>query len=150
VTVEALSVQVLATFRRRFLWKRPVFLRYSAASLDGLRSVQKEIGAELPAQLMEWLLLVGYGDLGEDLSFRQEWFMRVSSGELTGAVIFAQDILGSFYAFDASGRIYYFPRTESAYAFVSKDFLSFMEELVQRNYELVEWMDTLPTDAYDW
>lgn len=150
MTIQALSARILSTRQRRLLGTRPVFRRYSAVSHDDLLILQQEVGADLPAQLVEWLSQVGYGDLGDDLSFRKELFVRVTSGDLTGAIIFAQDILGSFYAFDASGRIYHFPRFEPTVAFVADDFLTFLEELVRRDYTLVAWMDTLKSEPYAW
>jgi hypothetical protein len=150
MNIHALASTVLAAHQRRLFGKQPVFQRYSAASSEDLLRVQQKVGIDLPAQLVEWLGHVGYGDLGEDLSFRKEWFTQIPTGELKGAVIFAQDTLRSFYAFDASGKIYYFPRFEHTFALVSDNFLGFMEELVRRDYELVDWMNTLKTEPYAW
>ncbi len=42
------------------------------------------------------------------------------------------------------------PRFEHTFALVSDNFLGFMEELVRRDYELVDWMNTLKTEPYAW
>ncbi|WP_431260870.1 SMI1/KNR4 family protein [Roseateles chitinivorans] len=150
MNIRTLSVKIMEARQQRLFRKAPVFRRYSAVSSEDLMALQQTVGSDLPAQLLEWLGHVGYGDLGDELSFREGWFTRISTGELTGAVIFAQDILGSFYAVDAMGRVYYFPRFESTFAFVADHFQSFMEELVRRDYKLIAWMDTLKTAPYAW
>ncbi|MFD2424764.1 hypothetical protein ACFSUI_12410 [Ralstonia solanacearum] len=91
---------------------------------DELRSLETKIGIPVPTYLCDWLLTVGYGDIDEELSFREEWFAPIEKGQLKGGARFAQDILGNFYAFDSSGRIYFLSRSEPVFAAMSKDFLS--------------------------
>jgi hypothetical protein len=104
----------------------------------------------LPNDLRSWLLAVGYGDIDDELSFRREWLARIESGHLKGCARFAQDILGNFYAFDSSGRIFFLSRSEPAFAAMSAGFLEFVEELVRRDYKLVDWVNTLETQKDEW
>ena len=104
----------------------------------------------LPNDLRSWLLALGYGDIDEELSFRREWVARIESGQLKGGVRFAQDILGNFYAFDSNGRIFFLSRSEPVFAAISKGFLEFIDELVRRDYKLVDWVNTLETQKYEW
>lgn len=130
--------------------RRPVFQAYASVSPTELDDLERKVGISIPASLREWLLAVGYGDIDGELSFRWDWFEPVESGPLKGGVRFAQDILGNFCAFDASGRIYFLSRSEPVFALMSKDFAEFLEELVRRDYQLEAWIDTLKTEPYDW
>src|SRR5688572_2422024 len=108
---------VLSATRKGFFQKNPVFEPYAQTSPEQIQAVETTIGMALPDDLREWLLQVGYGDLGDELSFRAEWFAAIRTGQLKGGATFAQDILGNFYAFDASDRhIYYLCRSEPVYA----------------------------------
>lgn len=112
--------------------------------------LEEEIGATLPIDLRNWLLALGYGDIDEELSFRREWLANIESGQLKGNARFAQDVLGNFYAFDSSGCIFFLSRSEPVFAAMSKSFLGFIEELVRRDYKLVDWVNTLETQKYEW
>lgn len=58
--------------------------------------------------------------------------------------------MGNFYAFDSLGNIYYFPRFQPLFAIMSKSFLRFAEELICRDYKLIDWSDSLETQLYEW
>lgn len=104
----------------------------------------------MPASLRAWLLVAGYGDIDDEISFREDWFASIEGGQLKGGGTFAQDALGNMYAFDATGQIYYLCRSEPVYAAMSSDFSTFLEELVRRDYKLGEWVDSVETRQYDW
>ena len=112
--------------------------------------MERKIGIPIPDDLRDWLLAIGYGDIDEEISFREEWFTAIESGQLKGGAIFAQDVLGNFYAFDSLGKIYYFPRSQSVFAIMSESFLKFIEEIIRRDYKLIDWGDSLETQPYEW
>lgn len=143
--IDALAKILLSTSR-----KSPVFEPHRKISADDLDILHRNIGIPIPDDLREWLLAVGYGDIGEEISFREEWFAAIESGQLKGGAIFAQDILGNFYAFDSLGKIYYFPRSQPLFAIMSESFLEFVEELIRRDYRLIDWSDSLETQLYEW
>lgn len=148
--VDGLVKTVLSASRKGLLRRRPIFKSHAATSADELGKLEEEIGTPLPIDLRSWLLAVGYGDIDEELSFRRDWLARIERGQLKGGARFAQDILGNFYAFDSSGRIFYLCRSEPVYATVSNDFLEFIAELARRDYKLVDWVSTLETQKYEW
>lgn len=150
VNIETLARTVLSASRKKWLGSKLVFKPHAKVTPEELKSLEGKIGASVPNQLYHWLKLVGYGDVGEELSFRKEWFVTLETGPLNGGVRFAQDILGNFYAFDSFGTIYYLSRSEPVFAAISNDFLDFLSELVRRNYKLVDWIDTLETKRYEW
>lgn len=118
--------------RKSWFRSRPLFVRHATVSSVDLDSIEQEVRASLPADLREWLLEAGFGDLNEQLSFRREWFRPVEQGHLCGAVLFAQDDLGNFYAYvPANGNIIYFCRSSP-------------------EFKLREWVDGLPTAPYCW
>jgi hypothetical protein len=148
--IDGLTKTVLSASRKGLLRRKPIFKPYATTSSDELSKLEEEIGTPIPSDLRKWLLAVGYGDIDEELSFRRDWFARIESGELKGSARFAQDILGNFYAFDSSGRIYYLCRSEPVFAEISKGFLEFVDELARRDYKLVDWVGTLETQKYEW
>jgi hypothetical protein len=147
---DTLAKTVLSASRKGLLRKKPVFKPHAATSSAELSKLEADIGAPLPNDLRNWLLAVGYGDIDEELSFRREWLASIESGQLKGGARFAQDILGNFYAFDASGQIFFLSRAEPVFAAMSKGFLEFIEELVRRDYKLVDWVNTLEIQKYEW
>jgi hypothetical protein len=141
---------VLAASRKGLLRRKPVFKSYATTSSGELSEVEEKISIPLPNDLRNWLLALGYGDIDEELSFRREWFAGIESGQLNGGARFAQDILGNFYAFDSSGRVFYLSRSQSVFAAMSKGFMEFIDELIRRDYKLVDWVNTLETQRYEW
>ena len=142
----------LLTSKRKGLFKsRPVFEPYESVTEISLVAVEQDLNTTRPEDLKNWLLLIGHGDVNEELSFRREWFKRVEYGALVGAVMFAQDILGNFYAYlPGSGEIVFFSRSDSEYACISPGFRDFVKELECRKYQTIEWMDSLLTSPYSW
>lgn len=133
-----------------FLRQRPVFNAYGTVSPDQLDVVERKIGVAMPIDLRRWLLTLGYGDIDEELSFREEWFSAMESGQLKGGALFAQDALGNFYGFDPCDRIYFFSRSQTVFSAVSESFPEFIEKLLRRDYDLTGWVDTLATQEYEW
>jgi hypothetical protein len=150
LNVDTLATTVLSASRKSLLRKKPVFKPHEATSSVEVCKLEGDIGTPLPNDLRSWLLVVGYGDIDDELSFRREWFARIESGQLKGNARFAQDILGNFYAFDTNGHIFFLSRTEQVFAAMSKGFLEFIEELVHRDYKLVDWVNSLETQKYEW
>jgi hypothetical protein len=148
--VDGLAKTVLSASRKGLLRRKPVFNRYATTSSAELSKLEEEIGTPLPNGLRQWLLAVGFGDIDEELSFRREWVARIETGRLEGGARFAQDILGNFYAFDSTGRIFFLSRSEPVFAALSDGFSEFIEELVHRDYKLVDWVTTLETQKYEW
>jgi hypothetical protein len=148
--VDELAKTVLSASRKGLLRRKPVFKPHAATSPEGLRKLEEEIGTPLPNDLRSWLLAVGYGDIDDELSFRREWLASIESGHLKGSARFAQDALGNFYAFDSSGHIFFLSRSEPVFAAMSTGFLEFVKELVRRDYKLVDWVNTLETQKYEW
>lgn len=146
-----IATRLVSEKRESWFRSRPVFKRHAPVSSADLHLIEQEVGASLPADLREWLLEVGFGDLNEQLSFRREWFRPVEQGHLRGAVLFAQDDLGNFYAYvPASGDIIYFCRSSPEFAVLASSFRGFLEELEHRRLNLREWIDDLPTAPYCW
>jgi hypothetical protein len=147
--MESLISRILSARRKRFFGSKPVFDPYEPAT--DIANVEARIGMSLPEALEAWLAAAGYGDLDDVLSFRSEWFNVIDRGELEGHVIFAQDILGNFYSFaPAGGAIHFVCGSASEYAFLSKDFAAFLEELEQHDFQLEAWTDSLAAKRYEW
>jgi len=135
---------ILSAKRRRFLSSRPVFVRYTPVSESELFRIATGLNFKFALGLSKWLLLAGFGDIDETLSFREEWFSVIGEGRLAGYVLFARDIVGNQYAFNPEdGGIYYVHQPEHAFARISDDFPSFLKELIRRDYKLAEWMNTI-------
>jgi hypothetical protein len=144
-------IDILRSAKRKMLLRsKPVFKPHANFSLDALATLEKRIDTSLPVDFRDWLLAMGFGDVDETLSFREEWFTTVETGQLKGSTLFAQDILGNFYAFDATGCVYFLSRSEPGYALMSPDFSDFLQGLIQRDYKLLAWVDSLDVQKYDW
>ena len=143
--------RLLSRTRKGWLRSRPVFEPYRAVSEDDLAEVERRLHSKLPADLKAWLLMVGYGDIDEDLSFRAEWFKDVDRGEAKGAVMYAQDTLGNFYAYaPGDERIILFSRSSPEYAILAPSFRAFMEELERRDFKVMDWVESVALLPYDW
>lgn len=146
----ALANRTLSKNRKNWLRSRPVFHTFKPVDLQELERVETKVGARLPEDLRAWLQAVGYGDVDEVLSFRYDWFHTIDQGHRKGAVIFAQDELGNFYAFTSEdGAIHFFARSSPEYVTVAPTFQAFMEELERRDFKLLQWMDSLALIPYD-
>lgn len=135
---------ILAAKRKGFLSSKPVFKFFApAAEMDLFMTAQK-LERKLSVGLCQWLRTAGYGDINETLMFRNDYFACISHGELTGCVTFARDEVGNSYAFKPEdGSIYYISMHESAYARMSDNFISFLHELLERDYNLAQWREKL-------
>lgn len=146
-----ITERILHKTRSKWFRVRPIFEPFQPVDASEIERIEIKVGCALPHELKAWLLAVGYGDVDEVLSFRYEWFHVIDKGHLTGSVIFAQDNLGSFYAYSGeNGNIHYFERSSANYATVAPNFGVFMEQLEQRDFKLSEWMDTLELLPYEW
>ena len=149
--MEDIAARLLSGKRKCLFGYKPLFEPYRVVSKDDLSGLERKLHARLPAALRSWLLLVGYGDIAEELSFRAEWFKHVDSGVLKGNVLFAQDALGNFYSFDPGKEsIHFFSRSEPEYAMLAPNFRVFMEEVERRGFHVLEWVESLPALPYDW
>ncbi len=147
--MEPLFSRVLSARRKRLFGSKPIFEAYKPAT--DLAEVETQLRTALPPGLRAWLAAAGYGDINEVLSFRKEWFHVIDRGELKGHAMFAQDILGNHYSFAPSdGAIHFVSRSAPEYAFLAKDFESFLGELERRDFQLQEWTDGLKPQRYDW
>jgi hypothetical protein len=148
--MQAFADRILTKTRKKWLRVQPLFKPFKPVRDTEVNRIESKVGAPLPKDLKAWLLAVGYGDVHETLSFRYDWFHTIKGGHLSGAVIFAQDDLGNFYAYSISdGSIYFFERSTPEYATVSPSFRAFMEELERRDFKLDEWMDGVALMPYD-
>jgi len=145
-------ISIILKARRKGIFRsRPIFDCFSTVSENELLAIEAKINCKLPVSLRQWLLSAGYGDINESLSFRKNWFQVIDRGQLEGHVIFAQDILGNFYAFNPySEDIFYISRSYNGYASVATDFQTFLLELIERDYHLGPWMDSLELKDYSW
>ena len=145
-----IAQRLLSAHRKGFLRSRPVFAHHAPASAD-ITDLEKRVGRGLPEDLKSWLILVGFGDIDEALSLRNEWIQPVDQGELRGGFLFAQDELGNFYACAPhNGRIVFFSRSEAAHAVLAPSFRAFMEELERRDYTIIDWVSAVKLDPYAW
>ena len=150
-TIENIAARILAGKRKRFFWCKPLFSRHASVFESDLTAVENELGCQLPKDLRSWLLIAGFGDVNDKLSFRREWFNVIDRGQLKGHVYFAQDILGNFYSFStADGAIHFVSRSAPEYAELASGFLAFLEEFEMRGFILEEWTDGLSTLPYEW
>lgn len=148
--MQALAARILNKTRKTWLRTRPVFRSFNPVDELELQRVEHRVGTQLPEGLRAWLLAAGYGDVDDVLSFRYDWFHTIEEGHRKGAVIFAQDELGNFYAFTSEdGAIHFFARSSPEYATVAPSFQAFMEELERRDFKLLQWMDSLALLPYD-
>ena len=146
--MKELIESVLRDQRKSLLLSKPVYLRYSEFDLN---HVQTKLGINLPTSLLSWLSGAGYGDINNELSFREEWFTVIDRGELKGHVVFAQDDVGNSYSFCPElGEIHYICRVAPEYAFLANSFGEFLRELLVRKYQLREWYENIKPQAYNW
>ncbi len=146
-----LVARLLSKNRKRWFKTRPLFEFHEPVGAFSFAQIEKSVGASIPDDMKEWLLAVGFGDVDETLSFRQEWFSRVAFGHRKSAVFFAQDDLGNFYGYSLDvGDILFFSRSSQEAAVAAPSFRAFMEELERRDFRLHEWMDSLAGEPCLW
>jgi len=138
---------ILADKRKRFLVKKPIYQTSSRVNEMDLFRIAKKLDCKLSVGLSKWLLTAGYGDIEQSLSFREDWFCLLENGPLKGKVAFAQDDKGNTYAYDPKDGAIYFVG-QDGYARMADDFNEFLQELVNRRYNLAEWRDSLELAHY--
>lgn len=140
---------ILAAKRKYFLHSKPIFRFFAPAAEMDLFMTARQLNCKLAVNLSRWLRTAGYGDINDSLIFRNDYFSTIAEGALSGCVTFARDELGNAYAFSqGDGSIYYVDRYGDHYARMADDFLSFMQELIRRNYDLAQWRDSLSSQEY--
>ena len=145
--MDEIAKAILSAKRKRFLRSRPVFERVAPVSEAELFRVARGLNFRFPLGLSKWLLMAGYGDIDQTLGFRENLFSVIDGEPLSGHVAFAQDVSGNRYAFNPQdGSVYYIKSPDLAVARISDDFPSFLRELARRDYQLQEWMASLPTE----
>mgnify|MGYP005818823251 CR=1 FL=1 len=146
--MEEIAQTILSARRRRFLRSQPVFERHAPVSEAELFHLATGLNFKFSLGLSKWLRVAGYGDIDGTLSFREEFFSIIHEGALDGCVKFAQDTAGNYYAFNpGTGGIHFVSAANRASAQISRDFPSFLQELIRRDYHLAEWMGSLPASC---
>lgn len=144
---------ILTGKRRRFLRSKPIYETTSRVSEMELFQIAQKLDCKMALGLSKWLLTAGYGKIEQSLSFHRDWFCLLDNAPLKGYVAFAQDDLNNIYAYDPDSGAIYFINVNGHYARLSDDFSLFLKELVERDYNLAAWRDSLelqrpePTDA---
>lgn len=146
----ALARTIQSASRKGWFRRTPVFTPYSTCSPQDLSELEETLDVRIPTHLRDWLLIAGYGDIDGELSIRKDWFVKIESGPLVDCAQFAQDSCGNFYAFDETGQVFFLSRSEPVFARMAQNFAEFIEELIQRNYKINDWTDTLELDDYEW
>lgn len=142
--------ETLHNARRKGLFgSKPMWEPYAPASDDVLLQRCRDIGANLPADLGNFLSHFGFGNLNDELSFRREWLAKVQGGPLDGHVIFAQDDRGNFYTANAdTGAVHYLDRFTPGFASLAPTFAAFLREAAERQFKVVAWAESLPLAPY--
>ena len=136
---------ILAAKRKHFLHSKPIFHFSAPAAEMDLFMIARKLDCKLSVGLCQWLRAAGYGDINETLTFRNDYFASITEGALAGCVTFARDELGNLYAFSQNDEgIYYIDQHGDVYARMSGNFMSFLQELIRRDYNLAQWRDSLP------
>ncbi len=130
---------ILAAKRRHFLHSKPIFNFFAPAAEMELFMTARKLNCKLAVNLCRWLRSAGYGDIGETLSFRNDYFALITEGDLAGCVTFARDELGNSYAFNQKDGVIYLVGRDGGHARMANDFAAFLAELVQRDYDLAQW-----------
>ena len=149
--MDAVASRILSAKRKRLFGLAPLFNAHKRVTESELTDLERQLHSSLPESLRGFLLTAGYGDINEVLSLRKEWFNVIDRGELTGHVIFAQDILGNFYTFSPTdGGIHFVCRSSPEYAFMAEGFDAFLQEFERRAFQLEAWTDSLNALPYHW
>ena len=142
--MDEIAKTILSAKRRKFLRSRPVFERHAPVSEAELFRLATGLNFKFATGLAKWLLLAGYGNIDETLNFREDCF-SIIDGTPCGLVAFAQDVAGNRYAFNPKdGSIYCICHPEPFTVRIADSFPSFMQELIRRDYQLKEWMTSIP------
>ena len=140
---------ILTGKRRRFLRSKPIYETTARVSEMELLQIAQKLDCKMALGLSKWLLTAGYGDIEKSLSFRRDCFCLLGDGPLKGNVVFAHDELNNNYAYDPTHGTIYFVDISGGYARLADDFISFLAELVQRDYNLTAWRDGLQLQRHN-
>jgi len=149
--MDDVASRILSAKKRGWFREKKVYVQHSAVTETNLLELEAEVGTRLPETFRLWLLMAGFGDIGEELALRSSWLRLVDRGQLQGHLQLGQDILGNFYsrALDDSG-IHFISRHSPEYAPLAPCFLGFLEGLLARGFQLEAWTDTLQLKPYAW
>jgi hypothetical protein len=143
--------RIFRSKKKKWLGVGSIFEPYEKVLETDIADLEFRLREKLPSVLRDWLLMAGYGDINTVLSFRKDWFRVIDRGALKGHIVFAQDDLGNFYSFSPiDGAIHFICRSAPQYAYMAKDFRSFLEEFERRAFNLQEWISLLEVLPYDW
>lgn len=134
---------ILTGKRKRFLRSKPIYETSSRATEMELFQIAQKLNCKMALGLSKWLLTAGYGDIEQTLSFRRDWFCLLSNGPLKGYVVFAHDDQNNIYAYEPEDGAIYFVNLNGDYARLADDFCAFLQKLVERDYNLAAWRDSL-------
>lgn len=141
---------ILSAKRKRFLRSQPIYQTTARVSEMDLFRVARNLNCKLTVGLSKWLLSAGYGDIENSLSFREDWFCLINHPPLPNLVAFAHDNLDNLYAYNPKdGSIYFVGNNEAGYARLADDFIAFLQELAQRDYDLAGWREGLTLERYE-
>jgi len=132
---------ILSAKRRRFLLNRPIYKLHHSTSEAGLFRLATELNFKFTLGLSKWLRFAGFGDIDEVLIFREEYFSKIDGGPLGFLVTFARDPAGNHFAFSLNdGSIYLIHQPDLFKTCLSESFTAFLQELIQRDYQLQDWI----------
>jgi hypothetical protein len=142
--IDQISRVILAARRKRFLFSRPVFNRFSSVSEAELFHLATRLDFKFIVDLSRWLLLAGYGEIDGELFFQESKFSIIDWEPLEGFVTFADGVSDRQFAFNPSnGSIYSVYPSNHAFVRIADNFPAFLQELIRHDYKLKGWMDTL-------
>jgi hypothetical protein len=149
--MDDVASRILSATKRGWFREEKVYAQHAAVTEPTLLELEAQIGTRLPEGFRRWLLMAGFGDIGEELALRSVWLRSIDRGELRSHLQFGQDILGNFYscALDDTS-IHFISRRSPEYALLAPSFTGFLEGLVERNFKLRAWTDTLQLKPYAW
>jgi hypothetical protein len=146
-----LAERYLAARRKGWLRSRLVVTDRKVPTPGQLAELEGQIGCALPQEMQEWLAIVGFCTIDDDLNFQPVWFRRVEEGHLRGAVIFGQDTLGNFYGFvPIDHRVVLFFRSEPSYAVLAGGFKEFLAKVEAHDFKVLELSDAQVRMPYEW
>jgi hypothetical protein len=146
--MDEIAKTILSAKRKRFLRSRPVFERVAPVTEEELFRLATGLNFKFTVGLARWLLLAGYGDIDETLSFRKDCFSVIDREPLSGHISFAHDASGNRYAFNPKdGSIFCIRCPDGAVVCMAGDYPSFLRELIRHDYKLDEWVGSLATNT---
>jgi len=139
--MDEIAKTIMSAKRRKFIRSRFVFVRQTSVSETELFRLATSLNFKFVTGLAKWLLLAGYGVIDETLNFQENLFDIIKDDPQSERVSFAQDTAGNRYAFaPKDGSIYFISQQEKVATRIADNFLSFMQELIRRDYRLQEWV----------